>query len=142
MSACTVGARLPERTYVLTQEKINRYSRYALEGRETANIHTDTGKAKQAGLPGPVAHGRHPVAFFSEAMLREYGEAWLRSGELEVTLTRLIMPGDRLTLTSEVAAVTPEGGRERVEVSMALVNDKGQTVQSGRATVLAARDGR
>ena len=73
MSARTVGAPLPERTYVLTQEKINRYSRYALEGRDTPNIHTDATKAKQAGLPGPVAHGRHPVAFFSEAMLREYG---------------------------------------------------------------------
>jgi acyl dehydratase len=142
VSARTVGARLPERTYVLTQEKINRYSRYALEGRDTANIHTDAAKAKQAGLPGPVAHGRHPVAFFSEAMLREYGESWLRSGELEVTLTRLIMPDDSLTLTSEITAVTAEGDRERVEVNMALVNQRGETVQSGRASVLSGGVGR
>jgi acyl dehydratase len=136
VSAVAAGSRLPERTYVLTQEKINRYSRYALEGRDTANIHTDAAKAKQAGLPGPVAHGRHPVAFFSEAMLQEFGEAWLRTGELEVTLTRLIMPGDRLTLRSEVTAVTPEGAGRRVQVAMALVNQKGETVQSGQASVL------
>ncbi len=142
MTAVTVGAKLPERTYVLTQEKINRYSRYALEGRDTANIHTDATKATQAGLPGPVAHGRHPVAFFSEAMLREFGEAWLRSGELDVTLTRLIIPGDQLTLRSEVTAVTPEGRGRRVQVTMALVNQKGETVQSGQASVLATEAGR
>ena len=30
-----VGDKLPGQTYVLTQEKIDRYSRYALEGRDT-----------------------------------------------------------------------------------------------------------
>ncbi len=136
MSAVTVGAKLPERTYVLTQEKIDRYSRYALEGRTTANIHTDVTKARQAGLPGPVAHGRHPVAFFSEAMLRAFGEAWLRSGELDVTLTRLIFPGDELTLKAAVTMVAPEGDGERVHVAMMLVNGRGETVQAAEASVL------
>ncbi len=136
MSAFAVGAKLPERTYVLTQEKIDRYSRYALEGRTTANIHTDVTKARQAGLPGPVAHGRYPVAFFSEAMLQAFGEAWLRSGDLDVTLTRLIFPGDELTLKTEVTAVAPEGDAERVHVAMMLVNGKGETVQAAEASVL------
>jgi len=136
MTRLRVGDSLPERTFAITQEKINRYSRYALNGRETKNIHTDTEKAKQAGLPGPVAHGRHPAAFFSEAMVRAVGEAWFYSGHLEVTFTRLIFPGDVLTLRSQVVAVTPGEGGERVEVEMALVNQKGETVQSARASAL------
>lgn len=136
MAKLKVGDRFPEKTYVITQEKINRYSRYALNGRDTANIHTDVEKARRAGLPGPVAHGRHPIAFFSETMLRAVGAAWIRSGHLEVTLTRLIFPGDTLTLRGEVVAMRPEDGGERLEVRMVLMNQKGETVQSAEASVL------
>ena len=133
-----VGDKLPGQTYVLTQEKIDRYSRYALEGRDTENIHTNLAKARMAGLPGPVAHGRHPVAFFSEAMLRAFGEAWITSGHLEVTMTRLILPGDTLTLRGEITRVTADDRGDRVEVAMALVNQAGESVQSGQASVLVA----
>ena len=136
MARLKAGDALAERTYQITQDKINRYSRYALEGRDTKNSHTDAEKAKLAGLPGPVAHGRHPVAFFSEAMLRGFGAPWLTSGDLDVTLTRLILPGDTLTLRSTVVGVTPAENGERVEVEMALVNQKGETVQSARASVV------
>ena len=131
-----VGDRVPGQTYTLTQGKIDRYSRYALEGRDTENIHTNLAKARLAGLPGPVAHGRHPVAFFSEAMLRAFGEAWIASGHLEVTMTRLIRPGETLTLRGEVTRVMAEDGGDRVEVAMALVNQAGESVQSGHASVL------
>jgi acyl dehydratase len=136
----TAGASLAERRFVITQDKMNRYSRFALDGRDTANIHTDEGKARLAGLPGPVAHGRHIASFFSEAMFAEFGTAWLRSGELEVTLTKLVLPGDSLALHSKVIAVKPEGGGERVDVEMTLVNQNGETVQSARACVVT--DGR
>jgi acyl dehydratase len=136
MTRFTVGDTLPERRYTITQEKISRYSRYALNGRETKNIHTDPEKARLAGLPGPVAHGRHAVAFFSEVMLRTFGKAWLYSGHLEVTLVHLIFPGDMLTLRSKILAVTPKQEGEQVEVGMVLVNQEGETVQSGQASVL------
>lgn len=136
MADVTVGETLEPRTYRITQDTINRYSRYALEGRDTRNIHTDGEKARLAGLPGPVAHGRHPVAFFSEAMLRRFGAPWLTSGELDVTLTKLIIPDDTLTLRSTVTAVAPAASGRRVEVEMALVNHEGETVQSARASVV------
>ncbi len=135
MARYKVGDALPERTFLITQEKINRYSRYAI-GRDSANIHTDAEKARLAGLPGPVAHGRHPIAFFSEAMLRAFGLPWLVSGHLEVTLTRLIMPGDTLRQRSEESAVTPVDGGSRVEIRMVLVNPKGEVVQSADGSVL------
>jgi acyl dehydratase len=141
-AAMTAGARLAERRFVITQDKMNRYSRFALDGRDTANIHTDEGKARLAGLPGPVAHGRHIASFFSEAMFAAFGTAWLRSGELDVTLTKLVLPGDTLVLHSNVAAVKPDGGGERVDVEMTLVNQNGETVQSARASVMThARPG-
>ena len=136
----SMGASLAQRRFVITQDKMNRYSRFALDGRDTANIHTDEGKARLAGLPGPVAHGRHIASFFSEVMFAEFGAAWLRSGQLDVTLTKLVLPGDTLALHSNVIAVEREGGGERVDVEMTLVNQNGDTVQSARARVVT--DGR
>ena len=135
------GDSLAERTFVITQEKINRYSRFALDGRNTANIHTDEAKARLAGLPGPVAHGRHIASFFSEAMFAEFGVSWLRSGQLDVTLTKLVRPGDTLALRSKVIGVTPEVSGQRVEVEMVLVNQDAETVLSARASVVRLDDG-
>jgi acyl dehydratase len=135
-AAVREGDALTERTFAITQEKINRYSRFALDGRDTPNIHTDATKAGLAGLPGPVAHGRHIASFFSEAMLSEFGAPWLHSGSLEVTLTKLVLPGDTLTLRSTVVAVVPVESGERVEVEMALVNQAGEMVLSGHAKVV------
>lgn len=133
-----VGERLEPLVWPVTQEKINRYSRYAL-GRDTANIHTDREKALLAGLPGPVAHGRHPVAIVSEAMMRDFGAAWVRSGELEMTLTRLIFPGDTLRLEREIADVSDSGDERLVTVKITFVNQDGQAVQTGEARVRASR---
>jgi acyl dehydratase len=73
-------------------------------------------------------------------MLQQFGAPWLTSGELDVTLTRLILPGDTLTLRSSVAGVTPVEDGERVELEMSLVNQKGETVQSARAAVIVPHE--
>ena len=130
-----VGDWLPEDKFFITQEKINQYSRYAI-GRDAANIHTDDAKAKLAGLPGPVAHGRYPIGYISEAMLRAFAEAWLRGGEMDITLRKLIFPGDTLTLRAEVISTNREGDGERVRLSVALVNQHGEPTQSGEVSVL------
>lgn len=129
-----VGERLPPVVWTVTQDKVNRYSRYAL-GRDTPNIHTDREKAILAGLPGPVAHGRHPVAIVSESMVRDFGAAWVRGGELDMTLTRLIFPGDTLTLQREVVGVAGSGDETLVTLKVIFVNQDGQPVQTGEARV-------
>ena len=139
MKGLKVGDRLPPLVWPVTQEKVNRYSRYAL-GRDTPNIHTDHGKATQAGLPGPVAHGRHPVAIVSESMVRDFGAAWVEGGELDMTLTRLIFPGDTLTLQREVVGVAESAGETLVTVSILFVNQDGQPVQTGEARVRLSRE--
>jgi acyl dehydratase len=141
MKALAVGDRLPSVVWPVTQQKIDRYSRYAL-GRDVPNIHTDAAKARQAGLPGPVAHGRHPVAIVSEAMMRDFGAAWVQGGELDMTLTRLILPGDVLTLEREVVDVRREGEASVVVVRIAFTNQDGQPVQTGEARVRVPADAR
>jgi len=134
MSRVEVGDRLSPLVWQVTQERINRYSRYAL-GRDSANIHTDAEKARLAGLPGPVAHGRHPVALVSEAMMRDFGAAWARGGELDMTLTRLIFPGDTLTLEREVVSTSREGDDIVITVRITFLNQARQSVQTGEARV-------
>lgn len=138
MSELKVGDRLPAVVWPATQDKIDRYSRYAL-GRDVPNIHTNVEKARQAGLPGPVAHGRHPVAIVSEAMLGDFGMAWVEGGELDMTLTRLIFPDDTLTLEREVVELTGNDGDTLVVVNVAFVNQHGERVQTGVARVRGQR---
>jgi acyl dehydratase len=120
--------------WTISQEKIDRYSRYAI-GRDAPNIHTDADRARAAGLPGPVAHGRHPIAIVSEAMLREFGRAWVQTGELDLALTRLIFPGDVLTLEREVVDARREGDETVIVMKVEFVNQHGQAVQAGEARV-------
>jgi len=138
VSGMKLGERLEPLVWTVTQEKINRYSRYAL-GRDTANIHTDREKATLAGLPGPVAHGRHPVAIVSESMVQDFGAAWVRGGELDMTLTRLIFPGDTLTLEREIVGVSDSDDEKLVTVRITFVNQDGQPVQTGEARVRVSR---
>ena len=46
-----IGFEIEPRTYAITQEKIDIYSRYAFFGKEVKNIHTDDETARKAGIP-------------------------------------------------------------------------------------------
>jgi acyl dehydratase len=92
--------------------------------------------ARLAGLPAPVAHGRYVVAFVSEAMMRVFGAAWVRTGRLDVNLTALVFPGDNLAVHATVVDVVPVDGGERVEVEVIVANQSGKTVQAARASAV------
>ncbi len=91
-----IGYTFEPRSYEITQEKINIYSRYVFHGKDTKNIHTDDETARRAGLPRAVAQGRYPIGYLSEVLLDFFGRGWVQGGKLEVTLIKGIYPGVRL----------------------------------------------
>jgi acyl dehydratase len=52
-----------------------------------------------------------------------------------MTLTRLIFPGDTLTLQREVVGVAGSGDETLVTLKVVFVNQDGQPVQTGEARV-------
>ena len=131
-----IGYEIPQRTYSITQEKINVYSRYVFYGKDTKNIHTDEETAKRAGLPGPVAQGRYPLTYLTEAMLRFFGEGWIYGGKIDVALTKIIVPGDTVTIKGVVKEKVEEEDAVRLVLDVWLENQKGEKAIAGTASGL------
>lgn len=128
-----VGDPLPAVAMTITQETIDRYARASGDFNP---IHVDPAFAQRSPFGGTIAHGLLSLAFLSQMMHQWAGEAWPGGGELEVRFLRPVRPGETVTATGEVVAVTPVAG-DRCEVQCAVrcVNQNGQEVIAGQATV-------
>ena len=131
-----IGHEIEPVTYEITQEKINIYSRYVFNGRDTKNIHTDDEVARKAGLPRALAQGRYPIGYISERMVDFFGQGWLQGGRIEVSLVKGIFPGDTITVKGVITEKTPEGDKIRLVLDVWLENQHGEPATAGVASGL------
>lgn len=94
----------------VTEEHMRKYSQVLAEPGYEANIHTDHNVAIAAGLPCVIMEGRMSVSLISAMMAREYGEAWLKSGGLDVRFIRMVKAGD--TITARAVPAAADAGRD------------------------------
>tara|TARA_A100001037_G_C15082339_1_gene604911 strand:+ start:306 stop:752 length:447 start_codon:yes stop_codon:yes gene_type:complete len=57
---------------------------FAAEGWPKRNLHTDQGKAKEAGLPAPIVSGQQPQGQLINMLLKLFGQAWWNYGWLNI----------------------------------------------------------
>lgn len=131
-----IGFEIKARSYEITQEKIDIYSRRVFGGKDTKNIHTDDETARRAGLPGAVAQGRYPIGYLSEVLLDFFEKGWVQGGQLEVSLVKPIFPGDRITIRGRVKEKIPEGEKTRILLEIWLENQRGEKTTLGTASGL------
>ena len=131
-----IGHEIEPLTYEITQEKINIYSRYVFNGRDTKNIHTDDEVARKAGLPRALAQGRYPIGYISERMMDFFGQGWVQGGRLEVSLVKGIFPGDTITVKGVVTDKHAEGDKVRLVLDVWLENQHGEPATAGVASGL------
>ncbi len=131
-----IGFEIEPRSYEITQEKIDIYSRRVFGGKDTKNIHTDDETARRAGLPGAVAQGRYPIGYLSEVLLDFFEKGWVQGGQLEVSLVKPIFPGDRITIRGRVKEKIPEGEKTRILLEVWLENQRGEKTTLGTASGL------
>lgn len=100
--------------------------------RDPNPVHVDDDFARQAGLPGAIAHGTFAVSALGISVSRHVGVDALR--RLQVNLTAPVFPGDRLT--TEVVVQEIEDAEEGCVVHAGLQarNQEGTTVARGRAS--------
>jgi acyl dehydratase len=58
------------------------------------NLHTDFGKAKDAGLSAPIASGLQYEGHLLRLLQDLFGNAWLRGGKMRIKYPRPVMAGD------------------------------------------------
>ncbi len=134
-----VGHEIEPITYEITQEKINIYSRYVFNGRDSRNIHTDDEVARKAGLPRALAQGRYPIGYLSERMMDFFGKGWVQGGRLEVSLVKGIFPGDTITIKGIITEKIPQGDKIRLVLDVWLENQHGEPATAGVASGLVER---
>ena len=87
-------------------------------------IHTDDDFAKEAGLPGVIAHGMLSMGLAGRALL-EWGYSLKKIKSFESKFKDIVTPGDSLTA---------EGWLEnQTEISMVLKNQSGKEILTATA---------
>lgn len=134
------GARFEAGPRRITREDIAAFA--DLSGDHTA-LHTDEEFARTTPLGGLVAHGVLTLAIatgLTHAMGFLNGTI-LAFREMTTRFDRPVRPGDEVSVTLTVASKdsSPRPGRGRVVFDVALRNQEGRTVLSGRWELLLRR---
>jgi acyl dehydratase len=121
----------------VTQEKINLY---AHASGDYNPIHIDESFAAQTPLGGTIAHGMLVLAYISEMLSLNFGQAWGRSGKLSARFKAPARPGDTLTVSGRIDSVQGGQAGPNVGCSLECRNHKGEAVVTAEATVYPDRD--
>ncbi len=138
MNQLRAGQSLGPETYRVTREDL---VRYAAASGDSNPIHVSDQVARQAGLPGVVAHGMYTLALAGRAV-----SGWVDDPaavrELAARFTRpVVVPDGREGTHVEVAGTVTaaEGGRATIELSVSC--DGARVLGRARAVVAVAGDG-
>ena len=124
------GDNAPEKSHTLTRTDL---VMYAGASGDYNPMHHDEVKAKAAGLPSVFGHGMFSMGFLGSAITD-----WAGIGSLtqyKVRFTKQTWPDDVLTTKVSVTGKRNEGGQNLVDLTCELVNQNGEAVVSGDATV-------
>ena len=96
-------------------------------------LYAGAGADQAGGLPGIIAHGMLPLGFLGELLTQWVPQKQVRS--LSARFVAMAFPGDVVTCSGRIAGKREEAGEKLVEVEIVAQNQKGETIQSGKATV-------
>ncbi len=126
------GLMLPELVKEITQADINRY---AEASGDYNPIHIDEAFAAGTPLKGTIAHGMLVLAFVSEMLARTFGDAWDESGRLFVKFKSPTRPGDTVTVSGQIDALSAESDIVLATCSVVCRNQADEVLVSGEARV-------
>src|ERR1700748_2568269 len=128
----SVGTQAPARDFgPLTRQM---FVRYAGASCDLNPMHYDDHLAQSAGYPSVFAQG-----MFSAALLAGFATDWLGAGSVRrfgVRSREQVWPGDVLTCSGTVTAVSAESDAERVSVELTATRQTGGVGITARAAVL------
>jgi 3-hydroxybutyryl-CoA dehydratase len=126
-----VGDQVTSLSKTMTQEAINLFEKSG--GKTGPSQFTDEQTARDTlGTKGTVASGRMSLTFATEMLRRYFGtEIYNRGGMVELRFLRPVRPGDTVTFTGNVTAITKVTNGGRVEVAVTGTNQKGDVTAVG-----------
>ncbi|MBI2170590.1 MAG: MaoC family dehydratase [Chloroflexi bacterium] len=126
-----VGDELPPLVKHMTQEAINLFEGSA--GHRGPSQFTDEATARQTlGTSSTVASGRMSLTFGLELLRRYFGaDVYNRGGMVDLRFLRPVRPGDAITFSGKITAISKEADGNRVSVEVTAANQKGDVTAVG-----------
>ena len=126
-----VGDEIPPLSKTMTQDAINLFEKSG--GKTGPSQFTDEATARKTlGTSGTVASGRMSLTFASELLRRYFGaDVYNRGGMIDLRFLRPVRPGDTVTFTGKVTAISRLANGGRVSVEVTGTNQKGDVTAAG-----------
>ena len=131
-----IGDDIPPLTKSMTQEAINLFEGSA--GQSGPSQFTDEETARETlGTEGTVASGRMSLTFAIEMLRRFFGaDVFNRTGSVDIRFLRPVRPGDTITFTGNITAISREANGSRVAVDIMVQNQNGNTTGAGSGSAV------
>ena len=131
-----IGDDLPPLTKSMTQEAINLFEGSA--GQSGPSQFTDEETARETlGTEGTVASGRMSLTFAIEMLRRYFGaDVFNRTGSVDIRFLRPVRPGDTITFTGNITAISREANGTKVSVDIMVQNQNGNTPGAGSGSAI------
>lgn len=106
----------------------------------SVNLHTNTERARQAGLPDIIASGTQSEGMLIGFLISVCGQVWHRAGHLELKFVKPIMVGDSVTPKVRLLEKASENDGVRVVFEAWCETGKGEVPITGQASCLFAQN--
>ena len=131
-----IGDDIPPLSKSMTQEAINLFEGSA--GQSGPSQFTDEETARETlGTEGTVASGRMSLTFAIEMLRRFFGtDVFNRTGSVDIRFLRPVRPGDTITFTGNITAISREANGSKVSVDVMVQNQNGNTTGAGSGSAV------
>jgi acyl dehydratase len=97
-------------------------------------IHAEEDAGKEKGLGGALVQGGQLVAYLNQMMTNNFGEGYLRGGEITVSFIKPVRPGDVITTGGIIREIHSSQGRRQAVCEVWVENQGSEKTTVGTAS--------
>ena len=98
-------------------------------------IHIDEEFAKNSQFGRNIGHGMMVAATISELMVKNFAEAWYKTGKMKMRFKSPVYPEDEIQTSGSIKKSEQVGTATRITCSVQIIRQNGDTIISGETLV-------
>ena len=98
-------------------------------------IHIDEEFAKNSQFGRNIGHGMMVAATISELMVKNFAEAWYKTGKMKMRFKSPVYPEDEIQTSGSIKKSEQIGTETKITCSVQIVRKDGDTIISGETSV-------
>ena len=98
-------------------------------------IHIDEEFAKNSQFGRNIGHGMMVAATISELMVKNFAEAWYKTGKMKMRFKSPVYPEDEIQTSGSIKKSEQVGTATKITCSVQIVRQNGDTIISGETLV-------